>query len=123
MELGATQRTAHSPALANGIAAPAVFHPIRNKSPPLAPPLLSPPLCFPFGSTELDRAESPFWQLRGRQPLEEGLSRAAQSERAEARISSCDWLARQLAAPSTPAPTPPPNPGRHGGGAGGGGPR
>lgn len=79
----------------------------------------APPLRFPFGSTELDRAESPFGRRRAGCHWRKICYRKTQSERAQKRISGCDWLARSL---PSPPPFLPPR-GRFGGGASGGGPR
>lgn len=87
--------------------------------PPFSSAPSAPPLRFPFGSTELDRAESPFSRRHARSHWREVCCRKTQSERAQGRISGYDWLARRL---PSPPPLLPPR-GRFGGGAGGGGPR
>lgn len=70
------------------------------------PRAASPPLRFPFGSTELDRAESPFSPLRAGSHWRKVCHRAAQSERAQERSSGCDWVARWVAPPPTLPPSP-----------------
>lgn len=71
-------------------------------APAPAPRCASPLLRCPFGSTELDGAESFYGALRAGSHWKKVCHSAAQSERAQGRRSGCDWGARRLAPPRPP---------------------
>lgn len=105
MEQRDAQHPAPAPVPANGAAAPDFFRPISQRSPPASPLFSSPPLHFPFGSTELDGAESPFSPPRAGSHWRKVYHRAAQSGRAPECSPGCDWLGRLL--PLRPRSLPP----------------
>lgn len=104
---GAREAQCPAPTLvpANGDEAPCL-PPNHQSSPPPSSFAAPAPLGFPFGSTELDRAESPYRPLRAGSHWRKVCHRMTQSESAQERNSGCDWLARRL--PLRPRSLPPP---------------